>query len=288
MANGGLSKQGDQHNMASLLEYSCLPRLVDAALSHGESPELSMVRSWCDRLTAERLEAEAWLGYSPEQLRQLWVSKCHKGREAQKLFEVPVGSQEFAKLTTLFKTAPKEPAAYGGASPAAWAQTNILRIERVENGLQLDGSARPYFESLQSSLKDQDVHFEPGVHTRWVFHGTDAIESIVSNPIAGFQPLASGSKGASLWGCGTYFARDAKYVADGSFCNRRPDGTRQMLLCLAMTGMPCLGDPQHKGVLPMRQGSHRYNSTVDSLSSPEIFIVQHPSAVYPAYVITFA
>merc|ERR1712048_1108018 len=79
-----------------------------------------------------------------------------------------------------------------------------------------------------------------------------------------------GSKGASLWGSGTYFARDAKYVADGSFCKREADGTRQMLACLAMTGMPCLGDPEHKGVLPMRQGVHRYNSTVDSLSNPEI------------------
>merc|ERR1711976_86715 len=187
-----------------------------------------------------------------------------------------------------FTVAPKEPAAYGGASPVAWAQTRILRIERVENGLQLDGSARPYFESLASSLREQEVCFEPGVHTRWVFHGTDAIESIVSNPIAGFQPLASGTKGASLWGSGTYFARDAKYVADGSFCKRGPNGTRQMLACLAMTGMPCLGDPQQKGVLPIRQGVHRYNSTVDSLSNPEIFIVQHPSAVYPAYVITFA
>merc|ERR1712048_138543 len=288
LGNGGLSRQGDQHNMESLLNYDCLPRLVDASLSHGESPELSMVRSWRDRMTQERLEAEAWLGYEPDQLRQLWVSKCHKGRDATKLFEVPFGSEEFAKVSTIFKAAPNEPPAYGGAHPATWAQTRILRIERVENGLQEDGSARPYFESLRSSLEAQDVHFEPGVHTRWVFHGTDAVESIVSNPIAGFQPLAAGTKGASLWGSGTYFARDAKYVADGSFCKRESDGTRRMLACLAMTGMPCLGDPQQKGVLPMRQGVHRYNCSVDSLSSPEIFIVQHPSAVYPAYVITFA
>merc|ERR1711976_600494 len=186
-----------------------------------------------------------------------------------------------------FTVAPKEPAAYGGASPVAWAQTRILRIERVENGLQLDGSARPYFDSLASSLREQEVCFEPGVHTRWVFHGTDAIESIVSNPISGFQPLASGTKGAALWGSGTYFARDAKYVADGGFSKPRADGTRQILLCLLSTGMPCLGDPEHHGVLPVRQGVHRFDSCVDSMSSPEIFITQHPGAAYPAYVITF-
>merc|ERR1711879_464917 len=125
-----------------------------------------------------------------------------------------------------------------------------------------------------------------GVHTRWVFHGTDAVESIISNPIAGFQPLASGTRGASLWGSGTYFARDAKYVAP-CFCKPQPDHTRMMLMCLASTGMSCLGDPNHRGVLPMRINPHRYDSSVDSLSNPEIFIIQQPGAVYPAYLLLF-
>ena len=49
-----------------------------------------------------------------------------------------------------------------------------------------------------------------------------------------------------------------------------------------MNGFVCLGDPEHKGVLPFRQGRHRrvvpcaagrgrYNASVDSLSNPEIF-----------------
>ena len=41
--------------------------------------------------------------------------------------------------------------------------------------------------------------------------------SSVDNPVSGFQPLAAGSKGASLWGLGTYFARDAKYCGEGGF-----------------------------------------------------------------------
>jgi Ca2+-binding EF-hand superfamily protein len=287
LSNGSCSRQGDSHNMMSLVEYDCLPRLVDAALSHGESPELCMVRSWRDRLCDERLEAEAWLGYDTDQLQQLWVSRGHKGRETQKLFDVSPSSEEYAKIATVFLMGPKEPPAYGGCDQTVWARTRILRIERVENGLQVDGAERPYFESLRRSIEDQELVFEPGVHTRWLFHGTDAVESIVNNPMSGFQPLASGTRGASLWGSGTYFARDAKYVADGSFCKPAPDGTRRMIMCLVMTGMPCLGDPQHKGVLPMRVAPHRYDSSVDSLSSPEIHIIQHPGAAYPAYVITF-
>lgn len=146
-------------------------------------------------------------------------------------------------------------------------------------------------DAMSRSLEDQGMNFEPGVHTCWAFHGTCDLDSIVSNPMAGFQPLVSGSKNSTLWGSGTYFARDAKYVFDGGFDltgGRSADGTRRMLMCLLSTGMPCLGDPGHKGVLPLRRPPHRFHSAVDSVSNPEIYVVQHPGAAHPAYVITFA
>jgi hypothetical protein len=203
------------------------------------------------------------------------------------LFEVSQESHEFQMVADVFHSPPVQPAAYAGPDDA-WNNVHILRVDRVENGWQEEGSAKPYYSALRRSIEEQNVQFQPGLHTRWVFHGTDAIESIISNPLAGFQPLASGSRLGSVWGSGTYFARDAKYVFGGNFCQPAADGTRQILMCLAMTGFPCLGDPDQKGVLPFREKPHRYHSSVDSLSSPEIFIVQHPSAAYPAYLITFA
>jgi poly [ADP-ribose] polymerase 10/14/15 len=170
---------------------------------------------------------------------------------------------------------------------AQWANTEILKIERVENGPQMSGSAQPYYESLRKCIEDQGLAFEPGVHTRWAFHGTAAVDSIISNPISGFQPLTSGARVGTVWGAGTYFARDAKYVLDAGFVQPEADGSRRMLVCLLLTGMSCIGDPQHTGVLPHRQKPHHYNSSVDSLNSPEVFIMQHPSSAYPAYVITF-
>lgn len=250
-----------------------------------------MVRTWRERLSEERLDSESWLGYTPDQLRRNWSSHHHKGMDDRKLFDVPCNSEEFQRVAAIFQAAPKEPPSYMLSPHATWDRVQILRLQRIENGMQMDGSTQPYQASLRSSLEDQDVDFEPGVHTCWAFHGTDddALESIVNDPVAGFQPLVSGSKGATLWGLGTYFAREAKYVADGGFCKQpRADGTRRMLMCLLSTGMPCLGDPQHKGVLPFRQRPHRHHSSVDSLSSPEIYIVQHPGAAHPAYLITFA
>jgi len=287
MPSGQHTRVGDFHNMESLVSRDMLPRLVDATLCP-DGPEVHLLRSWRDRLGEGRLAAEEWLGYSPERLRKRWVSR---GMDEQKLREVPRGSEEFQNVAAVFKTAPKEPPAYLMTTQAMWDRVTILSIQRVENGLQEEGSTKPYYDSLRRTLDDQGVEFEPGTHTCWAFHGAqpDAIESIISNPLAGFQPLASGTRNSNVWGSGTYFARDPKYVADGGFCGQpAPDGTRRMLMCLLMSGMPCLGDPLHKGVLPIRNKPHRYNSSVDSLSSPEIIVVQHPGGALPAYLITFA
>jgi len=286
MPCGRLTRVGDMHNMESLLHYGTLPRLVDSALSPA-GPEMCLLESWRDRITDQRLVGEQHLGLTPELLKRFWVSNGQKGLDDRKLFEVPRDSPEFEQVIAIFKSQPREPPMYCGQDPGMWYSSLVLRVERVENGNQLDGNAKPNCEVLRTSLEEQGLSFEPSVHTRWAFHGTDAIDSVVNNPMQGFQPLASGSRGSSVWGLGTYFARDAKYVSDGGFCPPGRAGTQQMLMCLLMTGMPCLGDPGHKGVLPFRQRPHRYNSSVDSLSNPEIFIIQHPGAAYPAYLITF-
>lgn len=286
LPGGRLTRMGDMHNMESLMHYQTLPRLIDAALSNS-GPELSFIQSWRDRITDGRLVGEQWLGYTPELLKRFWASSQQRGMDARKTFEVPFRSPEFEQVANIFRSQPREPPMYCGVDPGAWTNANILKIERVENGQQMDGNAKSNCEALRKAMEDQGMTFEPGVHTRWVFHGTDAVESVVSNPMQGFQPLAAGTRGSSVWGLGTYFARDAKYVSDGGFAPVNSHGISVMLMCLIMTGMSCLGDPGHKGVLPFRQKPHRYNSSVDSLSSPEIFIIQHPGAAYPAYVITF-
>jgi len=289
LSSGHFSRVGDRHVMESLLQHDCLPRLVDAALNP-DGPELHMQRTWRERLSETRSEAESWLGSTTISLRRRWSSQG--GFVQNYLAEVPQGSEEFQRVVDVFKAAPREPPAYILAPQELWDARRVLRVQRIENSLQEECSARPYCASIQHSLAKQGVSFEPGTHTVWAFHGAEAsaVESIISNPVAGFQPLASGTRGASLWGSGTYFARDAKYVADGGFCGEPSpaDGSRRMLMCLLSVGIPCLGDPQHKGVLPFRQKPHRYNSSVDSLANPEIYVIQHPGAALPAYMITFA
>lgn len=278
---GGYTRKGDEHNMRSLLQYDCLPRLIDAAIS--KQPELHVMRSWLSRISPERLSAERWLGYSPDQLQQHWTTAAN----GQIVVEVPSTSEEFMHVAALFRSRPLEPETNAYPETTPWETTGVMRIERVQNDMQQEGSFVPYYEQIKAAIESQGVPFEKGVHTRWAFHGTDAIDAIISNPISGFQPLASGTRGGSIWGPGTYFARDAKYVARAGFTQPAQDGLKRMLLCLLVTGVPCVGDPENHGVLPVRCGKHRYHSTVDSMSNPEIQIIQNPAAAYPAYIITF-
>jgi hypothetical protein len=280
----------DSHGMQSLARHDCLPRLVDASLCP-DGAELHMLRSWRERLGDERQEAEDWLGFSLQRLQRRWVSPGGRGLDDQKLFEVPIDSQEFRHVEATFRAPPREDAALPGGPQEAWDRVKVVAVHRVENGRSLERSERPYCASVRKSVEDQGMAFEPGTHTRWTFHGADAgsTESIINDPMSGFKPLAATGFGGSPWGSGLYFARDARHIAMGGHCGApATDGTRCMLMCLVTTGAPCLGDPKHIGVLPMRSAPHRYHSSVDSLSSPETHVLQHHGAAHAAYLISFA
>lgn len=92
-----------------------------------------------------------------------------------------------------------------------------------------------------------------------------------------------------------YFARDAAYTDtlidnSGSPVCRGPDGTRRVLLCLVTTGMSCLGakDLPIHAVYRKTDESVSYDSAVDSLANPEIFVVSNGVQAYPAYLITYS
>jgi hypothetical protein len=193
---------------------------------------------------------------------------------------VPAGSEEFQAVMQIFSSNPAEKVYNFGHD---WPK-QICRIDRVQASGQFE-ALDAYYSSVQTGLDRQGTRFLPGVHTRWLFHGSSAIDSIISDPLNGFKVTLSKT---SMWGVGNYFARDAQYPDDhGFFGEPRADGTKDMLLCLVVTGMSVLGDEAY-AIKPYRHGTHhRYNSYVDSMSNPEIFVVNTSTAVLPAYVITY-
>jgi hypothetical protein len=274
------TRLGDGHAAPqSLCQDDCLPRLIDAAASG--KPEDALHESWATRSPEERRAGEIFLGHDPESLKRFWTGAERPGGLGRR-FEVVPNSDEFLAVQQIFRSNPDGKTYSFGND---WAAKRIHRIDRVQAPEQLE-AADAHYVSVQKSLERQGTNFVNGVHTRWLFHGSSAIDSIISDPLNGFKVTLSKT---SLWGIGIYLARDAQYPDDhGFFGEPRPDGTKDLLLCLTTVGMSTVGDEAY-AIPPYRPHSHhRYNSFVDSLSNPEIFVVSAQPAVLPAYVITYS
>lgn len=278
-SGGRTQRQADGHNMASLQLHDCLPRLLDSSMS--ECPEQHMMSTWRTLLSSSRRKGEDTLGYYPQGLQRFWESK---GSSSTKLFEVLGGSDEFNAVEAIFQDAPED-RCYASAAP--WGLHRVLKIERVENA-GVEGQAKSAYDAVEHSLREQSIGFKGGVHVRWLWHGTrkENIASIINDPAGGFSVLAAGRSVGSIWGGGVYFARDAAYLDSHNFFARLPDGKRQVILCLVVTGSSCLGNASYRDLYPKGVNERRYHSLVDSVSSPEIFVI-NSNGSFPAYVVTY-
>lgn len=89
------------------------------------------------------------------------------------------------------------------------------------------------------------------------------------------------------FGHGTYFAVDADYSA--TYSDKEADGTRLMFVAHVLTGSYTLGHKDMR-VPPPRTGAQSqdsFDSAVDELSNPSMFVVFHDHQAYPEYLITF-
>ena len=59
-----------------------------------------------------------------------------------------------------------------------------------------------------------------------------------------------------------------------------------MFMCRVLVGEYCLGQRDARAP-EFRSGPLRFDSTVDRLVAPEIFVTFHDSAAYPEYVVSF-
>ena len=290
-------RKGDTHNPVSLLKYDCLPRLIDSLVLtevHGEFPAFAFPLTSGAFTSSDRRKHENTLGFDPRSLRNTWVSQDKKGMDAEKTFDVPKQSNEFKAVEGIFNSEPSVARFYAPHLTAA--SKTVERIERIENGFQHESMDLSY-DIVKNTLLQHGSAYANGVHARWLFHGTGSAEvnqEIVEDPRVGFKPWLN-ERG--LWGKGVYFARDAAYpIACPGCCNTclDDDGNMMVLLCLVQTGLPCVGEEHITGNIPkvhdeMRPQKIRYDTFVDCLSNPEIFVVpQGVANAYPAYIIHFS
>ena len=93
----------------------------------------------------------------------------------------------------------------------------------------------------------------------------------------------------TAYGRGVYFARDASYSSSARYAAPDVNGHQHMYLARVLTGeyttgqgaflVPPPKDPQNPAVL--------YDSVVDNVQSPGIFVIFYDPQAYPEYHIEF-
>ena len=117
-----------------------------------------------------------------------------------------------------------------------------------------------------------------------LFHGCspDVVPKIVEQ---GFNRSFCG-RNATVYGKGVYFARDAAYSAEPRYSEPDEHGHQHIFACRVVVGEYCLGKQNAR--TPDERSRHTlYDSTVDDLTSPSIFVTYNDAQAYPEFLIKF-
>ncbi|KAM9426420.1 protein mono-ADP-ribosyltransferase PARP14-like [Pholidichthys leucotaenia] len=158
------------------------------------------------------------------------------------------------------------------------AKYNIQKIERVQN-LYL---WRAYSVCKQRILAKNGA---AQLGEKFLYHGTSA-ESCNCIEKDRFDRSYAGTH-AAVYGKGVYFAVDAKYSAAG-YSPPDASGLKRLYVTHVLTGRYTAGNSSLKA--PPPRGSDRtdcFDSVVDNVQQPTMFVVFHDDQAYPEYLITF-
>ena len=200
-----------------------------------------------------------------------WRMSASTGRPEHGRFELTADSREFQDVSANFMR-------------AAQAGVRIVSIERVQNvSLWRDYDVK--LKNIVSREKEQDESRPPSRFERvWLFHGCrpDVAPKIVEQ---GFNRSFCG-RNATVYGKGVYFARDARYSAQPQYSEPDAHGHQHIFACRVVVGEYCLGKCDAR-TPDERSGHTLYDSTVNNLGSPSIFVTYHDAQAYPEFLIKF-
>ena len=194
------------------------------------------------------------------------------GRPEHGRFELPADSREFQDVAASFMRTMQ-------------AGVRIVSIERVQN-VRLWQLCDVKLKSIVSREKEQDESRPESRFERvWLFHGChpDVVPKIVEQ---GFNRSFCG-RNATVWGKGVYFARDASYSASPQYSTPDAHGHQHIFACRVVVGEYCLGKCDAR-TPDERSGHTLYDSTVNDLRRPSIFVTYHDAQAYPEFLIKFA
>ncbi|XP_036404127.1 protein mono-ADP-ribosyltransferase PARP14-like [Megalops cyprinoides] len=184
---------------------------------------------------------------------------------AVKLVELRPDSKEFKDVENDFRETCRD--------------LKIKKIERVQNATLWKS-----YQIRKKNLDDKNGHSN---NERQLFHGTnvDTIPKINTN---GFNRSYAG-KNAAAYGNGTYFAVDARYSAANAYSVPDNTGQKYMYLTKVLVGYYTQGNQGLPAPPPKNttDPTDLYDSVVDNVQNPKIFVIFNDVQAYPAYLISF-
>ena len=119
----------------------------------------------------------------------------------------------------------------------------------------------------------------------WIFHGCpgDVASKVIQQ---GFN--RSYTSNGKVYGKGVYFARDASYSTYPKYSSPDKHGVQYMFAARAAVGEYCPGKMDVLAPDVRDARTHLlYDSTVDNVRDPSIFVTYHDAQAYPEYLIKF-
>ncbi|NXX08379.1 PAR12 polymerase, partial [Larus smithsonianus] len=180
-----------------------------------------------------------------------------------KLVELSYTSSEYGNIKRLFEKTMKD--------------YYIHQLQRIQN---------PALWQVFQWQKEQmrKLNKSKPVDERLLFHGTSPshVPAICEQ---NFDWRICGTHGTK-YGKGSYFARDASY--SHAYCSSH-SGRYSMFVAHVLVGDFVQGNPEYVRPPPRCSNSNRlYDSCVDDLTDPSIFVIFEKHQIYPAYILEYS
>ncbi|XP_068694769.1 protein mono-ADP-ribosyltransferase PARP12-like [Montipora foliosa] len=162
------------------------------------------------------------------------------------------------------------------------SKATILVIERVQNPFMWEKYARKKEQLEKRSSRLQNCP----VNEKLLFHGADwqNLRSVYEENI---DWRAQDEDRVAAFGQGAYFTAEANL--GNTYCKQDPEGVRYMFLAEVLVGSSAKGEPSMKRP-PQKSdaaSNERYDSCVDNMDRPSIYVLFDSDRYYPTYMIQY-
>ncbi|XP_052771703.1 protein mono-ADP-ribosyltransferase PARP14-like [Mya arenaria] len=197
--------------------------------------------------------------------------------------EVPANWKAMKGNLLVYKLAPadKEHTDLSGTfNASSGGGYTIHSIEKVQNK-----SLWLQYEAKKKQLEGQNPAGTKNEQLLW--HGTseDTVDSVNAH---GFNRSYCG-RNATYFGDGVYFAVNASYSCQDIYSRPSAQGLKKIYYCAVLTGEFILGKAGMR-VQPPKPNAGKnalYDSVVNNVAGPAMYIIFNDTQAYPLYIITF-